>query len=313
MEVLNDPAELNDVLDSIFMSHSQHQLEHPNNDYRVILDNGATSSLIRNENLLCNIRDARTITTIRGINGSDAGIVVDKVGDFLSFGEVYYCPQATANLVSMSKIRDNHQVEYSHSANLFIVRNEKDSYKFELVKGLYICDFTPHEEAYAQSYEKKENVKATLVKMIKKRLGYISDQALVKCIADSSIRGMPIDLLDVKEATKTNGPSIDRLKGTARSPAPNFPQKVHLPRVTPKDQYLEMDLMYCESDAFLIGVSVPLDLTMANFICKENNGIQIIHKTFSTREGSTFSVLLSWFQHREDTMRLGRGLQTDGK
>ena len=152
MEVLSDPVELNDVLDSIFMSNSQCQVEHPNDDYRVILDNVATSSLIRNKNLLYNIRDAETTTTIRGINGNDARLIVDKVGDFLSFGEVYYCPQATANLVSMSKIRNNHQVEYSYNGNLFTISNRKVAYEFELVKGLYICDFTPPEEAYAQWY-----------------------------------------------------------------------------------------------------------------------------------------------------------------
>jgi hypothetical protein len=94
----------------------------------------------------------------------------------------------------------------------------------------------------------------------------------VKAIVDSSIRNLPLDIKDIPLARKINGPDVETLKGKSRSLDPQFPRQVNIPRVTSRDQILEMDLMYVDGDVYLVSVSIPMDLAMVNHVAKEKKG-----------------------------------------
>lgn len=61
----------------------------------VLLDNEASISVFRDASLLHNIRDATVPAEITGVGGA---LMVNKVGDFGTFGEVYYDPRSIANI-----------------------------------------------------------------------------------------------------------------------------------------------------------------------------------------------------------------------
>jgi hypothetical protein len=234
LQQIDNEDNIEEIIETIFMTQKGELPKDPSTDFNVILDNGATASLIRNPNLLKDIRTVGLPTTVRGINGNGDGLIVEKTGIFDPFGEVLHHPGASANLFSLSKVRLNHDVKFDSMENTFIVSNNETTYKFKANNGLYTCNFQPHassislsnsDEAYAISHDNKQQFKATLVKMIQKRLGFISDQALVKAIVDSSIRNLPLDIKDVPLARKINGPDVETLKGKSRSLDPKFPHR----------------------------------------------------------------------------------------
>jgi hypothetical protein len=74
MELLNSDEDLEEVVETIFMTKRGSRKDDPDLDFDVILDNGATSSLIRNKNLLDDIRVTKIPTVVRGMNGNDDGL-----------------------------------------------------------------------------------------------------------------------------------------------------------------------------------------------------------------------------------------------
>jgi hypothetical protein len=74
MELLNSDEDLEEVVETIFMTKRGSRKDDPDLDFDVILDNGATSSLIRNKNLLDDIRVTKIPTVVQGMNGNDDGL-----------------------------------------------------------------------------------------------------------------------------------------------------------------------------------------------------------------------------------------------
>jgi hypothetical protein len=236
MELLNSDEDLEEVVETIFMTKRGSRKDDPDLDFDVILDNGATSSLIRNQNLLDDIRVTKIPTVVQGINGNDDGLKISHCGTFGPFGEVLYHREVTANILSLPKVQLTHEVSFDSANNSFTVSKDDKTYHFKVNHGLYTCNLQPHDsdqhDKIYSSHENKNNFKASLVKLIQKRLGYISDQALIKAIVDSSIRNLPLDVRDVPLARKINGPTIESLKGKSHSLDPRFPRQINLPRDT---------------------------------------------------------------------------------
>jgi hypothetical protein len=83
---------------------------------------------------------------------------------------------------------------------MFVVNDGTEEYYFENINGLYKCDFRNIKQVFLNTLSlgnKKE-----LVEEFKRKLGYVSNQALVKAINDSSIKNLPIDLIDVRKACR---------------------------------------------------------------------------------------------------------------
>jgi len=84
---------------------------------KLILDTGSTVHVINDKKLIKNLTDCETIK-LNGI-GNDP-IYVDKKGKIPKIGEVLYCPQASANLISLTKLdKDNVKVEYDNKKRVY--------------------------------------------------------------------------------------------------------------------------------------------------------------------------------------------------
>jgi len=80
-------------------------------DKEVLLDNQATISIFKNKNLLKNIRNINKPILVNGISGVQ--IKVTQVGDYDWYGEVYYSPKVSANVLCYYDVAQLFPVVYN--------------------------------------------------------------------------------------------------------------------------------------------------------------------------------------------------------
>lgn len=240
------------------------------NPWEILLDNQATVSVFHNKRLLQNIRRASTPITIKGIGGS---LKVDLVGDAGCFGEVYFCPQATANLLCFYDVDQKHHVSYDRDAKTFEVNiSENKTYKFVARGKLHVCDInagrnvvlTNTVEENEGLYTKRELAAARQAKDLSKRLGYPSMQDLKQMLSTGSLVNCPITHHDIDRAIHIYGPDIAAVKGKTKSTKPNTAPVVHTPRPVLSEQTLHVDIMFIDGEPYMISVSTPMGMTMVS-------------------------------------------------
>ena len=72
-------------------------------DFHVMLDSGANCGIFKNPQLLKDIRETECSATISGIGGK---LTTNIVGTFNGTSEVFYHPEAVANILSQSQEHD---------------------------------------------------------------------------------------------------------------------------------------------------------------------------------------------------------------
>lgn len=99
----------------------------------ILLDNQATISVFHNKHLLTNIRRGRPVT-IRGIDGRDGrGVIADTVGTFGPFGDVYLSPHASANVLSLSSLRDADFVMEFEQGKKFVAKHKESGRLYDFL------------------------------------------------------------------------------------------------------------------------------------------------------------------------------------
>jgi hypothetical protein len=73
-------------------------------DHHVIHDSGANCGIFKNINILKDIRISTETVTINGIGGN---LTTNVIGTFHNKHDVYYHPDAVANILSQSAEKDN--------------------------------------------------------------------------------------------------------------------------------------------------------------------------------------------------------------
>ena len=142
-------------------------------DYHVIHDSGANCGIFKNINILKDIRISNETATINGIGGN---LTTNVIGTFNNKHDVYYHPDAVANILSQSAEKDNgatitydnHRDEYQMSFE------DDDTYiplTFQRVGGLYCVDTTNMDESYyAMNIQQSPTVKANKLKYTKREV-----------------------------------------------------------------------------------------------------------------------------------------------
>ena len=243
-------------------------------DDEILLDNEAQVSVIRNRNLLKNIRTARTPLTVSGAVG-DKIVTTNQVGDFADFGEVYYHPRVRANILSFSWARENCLIDYDYSRNMFTVISKKSGTKYEFHdrQRLYTCymneDVYDAKRLHALTVDANEKrfphhlvKKAREARRIAECLGHESDSTLWKILHSGTYLNMGITPDDVRRAREIYGPSVPLLKGTGTQKKPahhRLPFQVEYNAA--KNQVLHIDILFVAAQPYLLSVSKPLNLT----------------------------------------------------
>jgi hypothetical protein len=107
----------------------------------VLLDNQSTADVFSNADLLKNIHEVKGSLTIH----TQAGKIVTRLkGTVPGYGEVWYCPEGIANILSLSNVIQQRDVEFdSKNGNQFVVTKKEDG-SIKVFKksqhGLYYYD-----------------------------------------------------------------------------------------------------------------------------------------------------------------------------
>ena len=250
-------------------------------EYDVLLDSEASLNIFRSKKLLNGVRDAKRKVLLGGIQRGASGVRVTEEGEFKDIGTVYYNESASANILSFaSQIDAGADITYEKERDRFVMIPDKGEnvYYFgrKRVKGsegrFYICDsrtmIMPAESALVQTVEdnmrtftKREVLQAKHARELMVRMGFPSVQQAIRTANSGS--NFDVTPRDFEIADTIWGKDIASLKGKTRKRATAIADIRVMPTLVQKEQVLSVDIMFVRKLAILIGVSTPLDLTLA--------------------------------------------------
>ena len=243
-------------------------------ELQLIFDSGANATLIKNLELLSNIHKV-TPTTFDGLSGT---LTVTSSGNLLGICDAFYHPDAVANIVSLSQLRDlGHDVTYSTSTDEFILSYNLGVCSFSRREnGLYVCDIPISATRTAMvttvtdnesQYSIRDVKSARLARDLQRRLGNPTDTTLSKLLSEGYIIDPTVLPGDVLRATAIYGPNVEGLKGrTTKKKAVPIPAATS--RRTSESQIMYIDIFYANGLAFLITLVQPMGHTATSLLGK---------------------------------------------
>lgn len=237
----------------------------------VLLDNQATVSIFFNRDLLTDIREADSPCHISGINSDGSALVANLIGDFREFGPVYYCPAASANILSFSVTAETCENNYNRDRDEFTSQPPYGNmYRFTLREGLYVCHVDRHESVLNTVTENKQEFSQREIKDADRALEFIrslahpSVQSAIELLKSGAVINCPVTIQDVYRAGKIYGKDLAAVRGKTHRHKPEPIKVDFLPREVSSNVVLHTDIMFVDGDAFLLTVGTPLGLTMVN-------------------------------------------------
>jgi hypothetical protein len=264
----------------------------PSDPNAVLLDNQATVSIFKSSRLLTNIRaaDPQDIVTVKGINGQ-AELIIDRVGDTADFGTVYYCPQASANVLSAGAVEEREDVAdilYSRGESYTVVFDTGVSYQFDKHRfnpdggALYSCIFHPHHPSESAlvttvadneaKYTSAEVKRARAARDVIQRAGFPSMSQMLTMIRAGALVNLPITAADLKLCNDIYGPDVSSLKGKGKQRKSKLIRDESLPFAVVQRQTLHADLMFVDREPYLVTVSTPMHLVMVTHLGGTRSG-----------------------------------------
>ena len=251
-----------------------HDFEPTNTD--VILDTGATAAIVKERSLLKNIRKAKTIAKIKGVNSED--LTTEWIGDLPNFGEAWYQPKAVANLVPFGRLEKKFNIQYERNFRFYFVAESGTEINFFKVEedeegnGLYVynpntADFLAAIATVEQNklgYSKREIRDATVAREFIRRMGYPSNKDAIEMIERGAILDCPVTVQDIVRAQNIFGTDIASLKGksTHKKSKPIKFDYLPKPKGISSVQNLHADIMFVDGMPYLLTVSQPLNMRM---------------------------------------------------
>ena len=242
--------------------------------YHVMLDSGANCGIFNNSDLLTNIRNTDIQATINGIGGQ---LTTNVVGTFNKKSDVFYHPEAIANLLSQSQEKDNGaKILYNNKHDAYLLSYEhKDNILFTRTGGFYCHDTSiliPRDVLTTElntvnenklRYTKRQVKKADEAIEVRRRLAYPSDATIPIM---HSINNIPVSRNDLQRAVNIYGQERCTVRGKFknRKSTPVVIESVWKP--TDELQYLCVDLLFIDGDGYMIAVLCPLDYTIVKHI-----------------------------------------------
>ncbi|MGC9156348.1 MAG: reverse transcriptase domain-containing protein, partial [Ferrimicrobium sp.] len=249
----------------------------------VLLDNQSTVHLFTNEELVSNVRPAARPIRVSGVGGI---VSVDKVGDFGSFGEVYVSEASPANVLSFSAVRKQLRVSYEYDADVFSVHAPEGTMEFVPFDSgsesghLYAYNVPYPESVLVQTveermklYSRRQVAAAEAARDLERVLGYPSAASMIKMINTGALIGSAVTAQDVQRAHSIWGPSVEALKGKTKTRAPARAVIEHVPAPVEREQAIHADILFLDGEPHLIGVSMPLGLTVTKFLSARTAGV----------------------------------------
>ena len=114
--------------------------------HQLIVDTGANMSVIMNPSMLRGIKRCNPVT----FDGLHGNLEISQTGSLLGISRAYYHPEAVANILSFSQLKDlGHNILYNQESDEFVLHFDQGVCSFtRRQNGLYICDVLPLPEPH---------------------------------------------------------------------------------------------------------------------------------------------------------------------
>ena len=240
--------------------------------HQIVLDTGANASIIKNRDLLSNIRRVAPIA-FGGIGGT---ITATESGQLYDIGTAYLSDKCPANILSFSHTREHgNKIRFIQhpDGDAFVVTTATQSYRFERQSnGLFVHDFAAENsgpiliatvDANEKLYLKKEVSKAKEARHLQQRLANPPDGRFTTALTHGCIIAPTILPADIQRANAIYGANPRALQGrTTTQTAKSFPLPL-IPRVQ-DPQHMYADLFFAVQMPFLITITKPLEHILAS-------------------------------------------------
>lgn len=241
----------------------------------VLLDNEANASVFSNPKLLSNLRKVDIPCHISGVNSDGKPLVTYTIGDFGEFRDVYYHPSSTANILSFSQTKSYCNNGYDPTNDSFFsVTPNGVRFEFPEIQdsGLYAYEASiPKSTLFTVTdrkivFNKRQLEEADIAREYVRRLGHPSESALMSGVSKGAIINLPFTVHDLHRATQIYGTNLADIRGKTHKRKTRSIDNDTLPRVIPSEVSFNTDLMYVNSQAFLLTVVDPIGLAMLNHL-----------------------------------------------
>jgi hypothetical protein len=255
-------------------------------DTWILLDNQSTVDVFHNKNLLVNIRPTNTSMNIH----CNAGVTnTNLIGDLPGYGTVWYHPKGIANILSLSKVKNNgNRVTYDSAAgNEFHVHKPDGKVRVfsESERGLYFMDasasktenlFVNTVEDNKAKFTSRDYSQAILARKIQKTIGRPSTRTFINIVKNNLLRNCPITTRDIQIAEEIFGPDVGILKGkTVRRSAERVATgTVDIPlsiMTHYRDIVLGGDIMFVNKLPFFMTISRNIKFGTAELLANQTN------------------------------------------
>jgi hypothetical protein len=252
-------------------------------EHEILLDNETSINIFRDKKLLTGVRDAGRKVLVVGVHRGANGVKVTEEGDFSDIGTVYCSDSASANILSFaSQIDAGADISYDKIADRFVMTpaGGRNTYLFGRKEAsgsegrFYTCDvrtmIVPKEEVFVQtvednmmSFTKRDVMQARKARETLARMGFSSVDHQQAIRTTNSGSNFDVTARDFETADAIWGKDIPSMKGNTKKQTTPAADVSVSPAAVQQEQVLSVDVMFIQKIAVLVGVSTPLDLTLA--------------------------------------------------
>lgn len=181
------------------------------------LDSMSTVDIFGDRRLVTNIRRVSSIMTVICNAGS---LVVTHKGTFGWYGDVWFHPQAIANILSPQNVQKQYRLTfYSEDGNQFLVHGgdstarvftptQKGLYASQVLGGVNEVVMVNTVKENLGSFTRREVKRATEARLFKGIIGRPSEQQLRRILDERQLRNCDIHGQDMRNARSIFGPDV---------------------------------------------------------------------------------------------------------